>query len=402
MSTSDYFAPIAPVPRSVCAVLVAFLLAPKIGVLDLSVIALIIGFLVHVRRIALSRDVAFLVIIFTIIFVLVLLSGMANQIITFENLLKPIRNFLLILLLYSLLQKQALTLDKLFDVLIFAGMINSIVVLLQVIFTLIGLDDAVLRFYPPGETIDGLRKPGLSSGYPSSGLLSCIAAVVALYKYCFNADKRYFWLLLMCLPGVFLSARTAVVLFFVAFGLAILIAFVNRNLRFLAHMGGLAFILISLVGALFAYDPKIYDIFYVMFEFVFVYLDEGSVGVRSTDDLLQNHFFLPRDLVEWLVGNGRAAWGLGGIESDVWFTQNLVGSGVFVMSLYLIAFGFIWWSAIKATMGFYRLTVFYIFLMVFIASFKGSFIFSRFVGDAATLLGVWSLVYINRKRLNNH
>jgi hypothetical protein len=312
--------------------------------------------------------------------------------------LKPIRNLLLVLLFCILLGKSDFEWDDIFRALIIAGAINSIVVLLQYMFMLLGLDDSILRFYPAGMTEGGLRKPGLSSGYPSSGMLSCISAITALTLFQFKQKRRYFLLALLCLPGVFLSARTAVVLFLVAFFILICLALFFVRIRFLMSVVLMIIGAVIIVSALFVVDDRISETFYIMFEFVFVYFDDGELGVRSTDDLIENHYFLPSSLPQWIFGSSKSPWGEFGIPSDVWLIQNLLGSGALVVFLYITVFLFLFLASYRATSGYQRLTTSFVFCFVAIASIKGSFIFSRFVGDTATLLGAYALSRISGAR----
>lgn len=382
--------------------LIAFLLAPKYGFLDMSVAALLLGFFKFGKRLSLSGSAIKLLQLLTAILMIVLLSGAANQGVSFDLVLKPIRNILILLLLYPILRNKELTWEQIFSAIIVAGVINSFIVLLQFVFVLKGWDDSLLRVYPAGETAGGLRQPGLSSGYPSSGMLCCIAAATAMSIYFFKKQTTFFWLFLGCLPGVFLSARTAVVLFSVALSIILFIAILSFRVRFLVLFGFLSTILVSAVAMLIANSPKIYEVFYVMFEFVFSYLDDHAIGVRSTDDLVENHYFLPSGVGEWLVGNGKSAWGIDGIPSDVWFVQNLVGVGAIATALYLCAFFYLFKISLRAASGYRRLIIFFAFVMVFVSSFKGSFIFSRFVGDAATLIGVYALATTRRNSIRHN
>jgi hypothetical protein len=378
-------------------IVVLFLLSPKFGVLDFTVLALVLAWFCYRYGLVMSSEGATLCKVFFAILGMLVFTGAVNQGVSLDLLLKPIRNLLILLFLFSFFKARRLTWEQLFSAIAMAGLVNSIVVLVQVFFAVKGWDVGYLRIYPEGETVGGLRQPGLSSGYPSSGMLCCIGAIVALCVNYFQKKSSFFWVFVGCLPGVFLSARTAVILFMLAFGLIVITAVFRLKVQFLAKIAALSAVLAFVTGFLVSNYSKAEDILYVMFEFVFVYFDDHTIGVRSTDDLLENHYFLPSNWVEWAVGNGKAAWGEGGIPSDVWFVQNLVGAGLVTTTLYIFAFLYMFALAMRASRGYQKTVVFLVFVMVLLSSFKGSFIFSRFVGDVATVFGIYALASLSER-----
>ena len=367
-----------------------FLLSPKIGFFDITIIVLLASLLIaRVRPTIITQYLGVVLIIFSLIVVLVGASGLINQHLNVEWLAKPIRN---IIIIYSffLLSKKISSLEVLFFSIGIAGAINSFVVLLQYIAFIYGYDD-IIRLYPVGETGGSFRMVGLSSGYPSSALLSAMAASIFLVNYYLTLDKIKLILLIICLPGCLLSARTGLILFVCVYAILIIYSFVKKNLVFFLSNAALILLVIAFGIYLAIYNEVYFNTIYIMFEFLFVYFDEGRIGIRSTDDLMENHYFFPQNITEWIIGNSQSVNVLGGIQSDVWITQNLNSSGIFVVLAYICVFLTMWYMSVRATKGANKFLVYVVFSFVFISSFKGSFLFSRFVGDAATIVGVYTI-----------
>jgi hypothetical protein len=371
--------------------LILFLVAPKYGYIDLTVIFLFVAWILYGGAIKWTPEVQIIVISFLMILMLSLVSALVNGVITPDIILKPVRIVLVITILFSILAKSRIAGDVTIDALIFAGAINSIVVLLQVGAGFWGFDDSYLRLFPPGETENSLRKPGLSTGFPSSGLLSCIAAMAAMTLFISKNRNKYLFLAIACYPGIFMSARTAVILFLIGGAFLVVLFLIRKRFIAIFKLVLLHCILVHIFSKFVAGSPDLSELLYIMFEFIYVYQDTGVIGIRSTDDLLENHYFFPRSAMEWFFGNSMPAWSDGGIESDVWFVQSLVGSGIFSTSLYLFAFFYLMFKGLKSLEWHAKIIAIISFSFVFISSFKASFIFSRFVGDTATLLGVWGL-----------
>jgi hypothetical protein len=380
--------------------LIFFIVAPKIGYFDFTVVFLILALFVSLKSFSFNRS--FILYILTIIMVLIVVSfsSVVNSMFSSELILKPIRLILISTLLYYIARANHVTIDGSLKIILFAGMLNSIVVISQVLFSLSGVDDSFLHFYPSGATHGALRKAGLAAGYASSGALSAISALLALWFYFVYKIKSYLFPSLLCLPGVFLSSRMAIILFCIFSPFVFLGGVKRKNFRSILSYSIIITILASLVLLASKANQRISDLVYVMFEFVFVFLGDGKIGIRSTDDLFLNHYFLPDGGFQaWFFGNSLLPWGDGGIPSDVWFVQTLVGSGLLVTVMYLLAFFILFYVALCKCRRKSRFCIFVIFSIVFISSFKGSFIFSRIVGDTATLVGVVALAQISNLKM---
>lgn len=354
--------------------LAIIILSPKVGSIDLSIINLIILFFYIKPKIILFKNDTIANLFFLIvlnIIIITLISNIYNNNFNFELIAKPIRILIFTFCLYMIAIKIN-NIDIAFTAIGIAGVINSSVVITQFFaINYLGFSDDLLRLYPAGLTESSTRVVGLAPGFPAAGMLNAIASLYFLNKIYYTDEKRLYILAVICFMGVLFTARTSLVLFIVFYFFLLIKSF--NNIKFL-FINLLLVILFSLcIIALLSYDEIAYTIIYIMFEPAFNYLNEDRIGVNSTDDLIENNYFLPSTLSEWIIGNSESPWTPTGIPSDVWFVQVLIGSGIFITALYLVLYFMIFFISIKhSKMSFF---VGIVFIIIFISSFKAAFIF---------------------------
>ncbi|OEE42265.1 hypothetical protein ACODG7_12190 [Vibrio anguillarum] len=356
------------------------LLFPKIGLFDVGVLILFIFSL-------LKGDKKFRIDPFVVSILLILsislLSAIYNGgIITSEYALKPVR----ILLLYF--SVTALTTINYTDVvkgIMVAVLVNSIMMYIQFFSELHGLP----VYYNP-EFIDRFdmiyRQPGFYSGYPEHSIIAACAFILL-----FREHKKLFYIcLVFTMPSLLLSGRTGIYALLV--GVALYLFFLSfRKPRLLIY---LTTFLISLYLILYFvklfegyFNPQIiFAVEHILLPIQGVLSDSGRLGDYSTDDLINNHYFLPDDWHGLLIGNSLPPFD-GGVKSDVSFIRIIFGNGIFSLILYLFCFAFLARKLFLSN----KIGTSEAFIIVFIflvSIFKGPFLFSRIVGDVFIILCV--------------
>lgn len=384
-----------------------FIVAPKFGGLDLSLVFLFVAVLVSFGTVGMPKLQAFSA--FCTLMLLVLIGGavaffsaLINADYFSEFTFRPVRTFLVLFGVYLLFSsfssdKKIDVLKTPFAVLFCAATLNSVVILMQYFNHFLGVGDPLI-FSNPGfdRMLDTpFRKPGMMAGYPTAGLLS-LGGVLAGCFFRYEKVVRSSWVLLFLFCNfltVFLTARTSMLVFLVFFPFL----FLRLGLR--SGVDGVCFgvSLFFLVGYLMALDnPFIQGTINKMFANFISYFKEGSVLDYSSRDLVYNHYELPQDLFTWLIGNSTSP-GESMVNSDVFFVRTIWANGVFSLILLTLVYVYMWFVAVLGFRSWAKLYVFAIFLSIFIASFKGSFVVSRVTFDYVALFFGAGLIALSRR-----
>tara|TARA_B100000929_G_scaffold288874_1_gene278254 strand:+ start:662 stop:1570 length:909 start_codon:yes stop_codon:yes gene_type:complete len=271
---------------------------------------------------------------------------------------------------------------------VIASFVNALVVILQ--YTLhyhFGIEKFLLNPDFSEAVITPYRKPGLMSGYPVAGLLSVLGiislgAIDKHNKYMLVFKHIVFVVLLISLT---ITSRTALLI-----GIVVILALVLKSRSFSLFFK--KFIALVFVASLSVplvmskYEnsdviKKTVDKSFV----IFINMYKGNeVLDYSSKDLINNHYTLPNDNSVFVIGNSVSPK-QNIVNSDVFFIRFLWGNGFLSPFLYCSLVFLLYISiATKVVEYKYSNKEFYLTLMLFTmvaASFKGSYFFSRVIGD---------------------
>jgi hypothetical protein len=383
-----------------------FAILPKIGMVDFSMLLIFLlacyNFLLKHRRSKLNipKPINLINFFWVMLFALALISFLYHGKYSIGLMLKPVRQIVILTSIYVVLFYSRLTKDNIMEVILYAGALNAFVVIAQY----------VTGLFIPGNTGDFLmhpdynrdvnlawRKPGLMLGYPHSGVLSAYGVLSGIYLL------RHKYTLLKCISfslcfiGLFLSARTGLMLGLL--GILILLPLFIYSSRknlfvtvmfFCAIIGGFTYVVIN--GII----QK--STFTMMFE-VFINLLNNSDTTSASQTALFESFTYPIDNISTVfIGNGEPhhADNLKNVDSG--FQQYFFGGGIFYMATTYYLFLYTALISVKrfGKNKFYSITVFLMFLFLFIAAFKGGFIYSRGPSDLLLIIFAFSLLMTRR------
>lgn len=371
--------------------LILFILLPKVSSFDLTLLplsTLILSYLFFGRKKFSISTSIFLCLIFLLI--TVLFSAFLNSNLSIEHVFKPIRLILVISMLLFCFQNTTLkiSINDIFRVIFGAALINAVVIYGQYVAHLFfGINDLLLINFDVDRSTP-YRKPGLASGFPTAGLLNVFGVLSLLYLV-ENESKKYTYFFIFLLPIFFITARTSLVL--AVFSITIL-AFYNRNIfkLVLVAVGIVSFFIMYIISG----DNSEYLMksFSFALELFSNFTSGDGLQTQSTNSLLSKHFEIPVDIFILLFGTSLSTWSYGGGQSDVFFIRVLWGTGVFSVILYVFLYCQMWVSCVNCVGSkFNKMVLFLMFLIVFIASFKGAYIFSRFVSDPLLILFCYTM-----------
>lgn len=382
--------------------LVSFILLPKLGSFDLTLIPLLTLFLSYVF-VGRSKFVVSVVVLlcFTCLLVVVLFSAFLNGNVSNEHLLKPVRLILVVGLLLFCFQntKKEISINEVLTVIFFAAIINAVVIYGQYIAHLFfGVNDFFLINFDVERTTP-YRKPGLASGFPTAGLLNVFGVLSLLYLVQ-NKSKKYVYFFIFLLPIFFITARTSLVLGL--FCITIL-ALYNRKIF------KLVLVAFSIVALFIIYGLSGENSEHLMKSFTFAlelfgnFISGDGFQTQSTNSLLTKHFEIPEDILIFLFGTSLNTWSDGAGQSDVFFIRVLWGTGIFSIFLYMCLYICMWITCVNyMDYKFNKVLIFLMFFVVLIASFKGAYIFSRFVSDPLLILFCYTYSnYSRQKHMTN-
>lgn len=383
-------------------VLTTFVLLPKVGVLDFSM--LFIFFIAccsylknnHITPLKINKVFFIITFVWICLFCLALFSFLYHGSYSTALLLKPVRQITIFLSLYILFFYSQINKDDILKVFLFAGALNSIVVVVQY----------VTGITIPGNTGDFLmhpdydrdinlawRKPGLMVGFPHASFMSCFGVLCGLYLLRHKYTKVVFLSFFACFIALFLSARSGMMLGI--FGILILLPFfvISSRKNFLTII-----LFISSIVCCFYYlivnELIPVDTFEMMFE-VFINIMNGNNEISSSQTALFESFKYPLSHISTLlIGNGLQHHADNLLNVDAGFQQYLFGGGIFYLISTYILYFYTAYISVKYHFhtNFYFVTVFLMFLFLLIGSLKGGFIFSRGPSDLLIIIFVFSLV----------
>lgn len=391
--------------------LALFLILPKIGMFDLSLIILSthlgMAFITYNskydRALSLSNKIIIMFVLIVLIYAFSVFSFYMNGGDYYDEqfLFKPFRVILLLFILCYIFQKRNLSFDHILKAIVAAALLNAFVVYLQYIDSFLGGAGDILQNPSFKESaMTPYRKAGLMSGFPVAGILSFCGSMIAFHFFSQNKSKKY--LLLYIIIGItcFLTARTALFLFLLgttSFLLAL--CFKKGRVDIL-----LAFLLITCSALSYLFSSEndvIIKTRTKMFANVIHYVEDGNANDHSTNDLFTNHYVMPTEFSTLLIGNSVPPQ-LNIVNSDVSFFRITWNNGIFSTLLYVLSYLFMWLvvfnsSAMQVKES--KLIMFILFTGIFISNFKGLYFFSRVLGDLIFMIFI-SCVVNEKKRSN--
>jgi hypothetical protein len=366
-----------------------FILAPKMGILDLSALVLAAWFfplwLTSAAPLALADDDTRLIpLIWIALLCIALLAFMVYGRVSTEILLKPVRQLVLLAMLIFLFRRYRLGIQDAVTAILLAAAVNGGVVLLQYVLDAMHVSSNFLIMPGFDESVNvAYRKPGLTSGYPVAGMLSVFGIVLAATWLKARRNMAVLLALLICLASVLITSRMALLFAVLAIGMFMLPSVVaNPKLSLLYGLIALAGVM-----AFQRYSGLLhYDTVAVMFE-LFINLSQGQVQTASSSALLESYGFLPDRVSTLLLGNGYTNLSDTLRNVDAGIQTVLFSSGAIAMGLY-VAQAFLYMR--KALRGarntIYAPAVATIFAIILFSNLKMDAWFSRVYGDAFLLL----------------
>ena len=380
--------------------MIGFIIFPSYLGVDLSFLSLLFGTIVSVvgrktkHTFFVSKDVGifwtfiFLIWLLTILFYFI--NGAVG--ISTQFMFKPPRLILISVCITIIFSLSDLKYSNVISIILLSALINAVVVYLQYILHFLGISDSFLLNPNVGANISTpFRKAGLMAGFPIAGLLSVLGALCALYMYSGFRKRRYIFLAIFIALTCFLTARTALYLCIVFFGFYFSYVIMKKRDALIGFISILS--IFSLIIFISTSDNRIIrGTVDKMFANIINYTETGSALDYSTRDLLQNHYTFPTSEYVFTFGtslDNRSS----DVNSDVSVFRITWYSGFITAILYISAFVFVILSSVlRANSSREILFISCFMLTLVIANFKGSYLFSRVLGDSMLLLWLAKLI----------
>lgn len=381
---------------------VMFLLLPKIGLIDFSVLALIMAYLTSCKFFFVRYNRQFLLILFLwlLAFIVAIISYLYHLSIHSEILFKPLRQIAILFLLYGVFSNRRVDVVKLLSAILIACSINSLFVLIQYALDFLYPGQDFSYLYNPNfdQGLDvSFRKPGLYAGYPTSGNMSLFGVLIAIYLMVKNASVTNLFFFMVCFVTLFLSSRMSLLIGCLAIFsyLLYLSLFYPRVRYFTLYTAILLFGVVFLSFESGFVNPVTIEI---MFE-VFINASEGR-GTQSGTALLASYSYPVDYISTLLVGNGSENNADNGRNVDAGVQTVLFTGGVF--SLLIYHFLFCYYCLLCGRLPYFlnkeSLLFLILFASLFVSNFKGVFLFGRGPGDVLALISIYYLS-VNRNRV---
>jgi hypothetical protein len=378
----------------ICLIASILILPKALKYIDFSMLPLLVFILAliltgkkHVNVINENTKIVFITLY--LIILLVLITSMLNSNVNFDNVLKPVRVFLLyVSLLYVFIVLKFDDKYILYGI-VAAALVNGFFIYTQYIGEYIGYDylkNIGNYSFSEGNRSTPYRKSGLMSGFPTAGMLSLFGFIFSIYLYYVSRNKTFIVISLFLLVLQLITSRTSLILSIITVVVIFLISNYRNKIKIVAVFLFSALLVYAVLPQSLINSEHLYKTSVHMFELFTNVLNNSSFETNSTNSLFLKHYFYPDDYVTFLLGDTYGVDNNYG-ASDVFFIRVLNSQGVVVLFLYLFLYLYMMYVNIKFNkIKMERRVIFYVQLLVIIASFKGSYIFARTVGDISTIL----------------
>ena len=386
---------------------VGLILLPKIGLIDYSIvpISLLLGRQLLLNKLVINIPSMLwgIIIAWTALFYLSVLTFLVNGSIGEIIIGKPPRQIIIIFFSYLLLSKNKSPISTAFYSLFIAGLINAIVIYIQYFLNAFGYSDNFLISPNFDAEINvAFRKPGLTAGYPTAGLLSLFGSISGLLILQFKKSKLVILCTILLIFTLVLTSRLALYL-----GMLVLLywflKFTNRsNIKILINI-----IIITSAPLIYLYvEGYIHsDTLIVMFELFTNYIDNSEIETESSTALIESFYYVP-NFTTLIIGNGLDSLSDNLQSIDSGYQIRLFGGGLFYFLIFYIIYTLCWITIFskKEIDKRIKIAINIIFLLGIICEIKGGVIFSRVVGDCIVILtaAFLSVKYSNASKSNQN
>ena len=374
------------------------ILSPKIGALDLSIVALMLVCIITLLKSKLTIKIPNKFLNLFFLWSLVIVSCLVTFVIIGKVdsnfILKPFRQLILLFLSILIVISYKFRLIDIFKIVLIAATINSSFVIIQLIgHNLFGIEHfMILPVFDINVDVP-YRKPGFMSGYPHAGMLS-VLGMLCLLNFIEKLNRIVFvlfWLLLTL--SLILTSRTALFAGFVPLGIFILMGMRNK----VAFKKLYLFMLFGVYAIIYILSILPEDTFNVAFEVFINFLNNKGFSSQSSTALLDSYYF-PNNLTTLFFGNGNFMRNDLQLNVDDGFQIMLYGCGIIYLILNCIIFIYYYLLSLKTVQNnLQKNTILFIFILIFLFNFKGDGLFSRVFSDILSLivaLGI-STTFIN-------
>lgn len=377
------------------------LLLPKVGIYDLSILPLGLWFVfAGFRRRYSIRIVGWmdvLLLAWWILLAIGVCGYLYNGIYYAEILFKPARQIVLIILLAALFQYVRVPFQTLGKAVIFAATVNGLVIFIQYFLNLMHISsDFMIMPAFADYYIQSYRKPGLYAGYPVAGMMGVYGLIFSANILRYKRSFLYASTLVICGFSILLTSRTAIIfeiLAIVFFVLPLLFSTYGRLIRFSALSIALVLGAAGLINSGKLNQDTVNEMIHP-----FVKLAEGeAVAVPSVDALVGSYGNFPVKGSTWLVGNGLTMKTDESVSVDDGFQVVLFGGGaIYLLIMMLLPFLYFALPLRMSITTYDKLALLFIYAMNFLSNAKGSYLFSRALGDVLVIITIYSICEVSR------
>ena len=181
------------------------------------------------------------------------------------------------------------------------------------------------------QRLRGLGENVLFNG----GVISSLGLILCMYKMLKSSSKSLIFLyfvayIFIMFSGILIARTTIVGVLLSLFLLSMHVNLSNVFKYVFWVLFSVLLVVIVFVSFIELLDPEMAS---WAFEFVFNYIDSGSVGMESTDELQDMWSIIPKDFMTYLIGDGLFRTPSGGYYKgvDVGYLRLIYYSGAFVM-----------------------------------------------------------------------
>lgn len=380
----------------------------KIGILDFSVIFpfVILFFTILLKNIRI-KSVPKIIFNFFFIFSVILIISIFSYLINvgdfdLEYILKPMRSFILIYIIYLYLTIRKINMIYLSKLIVFSILVHSVVIYLQYILYYYDIDRTFL-YHPKFTEASPLRKVGLATGFPTAGIMLVSSCLISFYLSFYYKSKLYFLLSLIMGLSIFLTARSAMYLYIILVPLYLIyLSSIHKNYTPIKWYLSFIFITITIIS--FYLLPVLQGTIDKMFVNYINYTQTGSFHDNSTKHLVSgDHLFYPKSAKTFIIGNSLSK--LSGYQpSDISYVRLLMSKGIISLILYLVAYIYLFYNSFIHAKLFNdkSLTVLLYFLYIgfFAMTFKGPYLFSRLIGDIILIISL-GCIFTDKEYFSN-
>lgn len=379
----------------------------------------IIGFYLFIRKGRLEKSICYILLLMTIAFlylaVVSMIGGFQDTTILKAILLGYIMLFASYSVVYIFRRLYGSDFVKMLLLNIFmAGVLHSAIMILTFLSPIFSefLYQYIVISEKSEESLNlNIRVPGIVfSGFSflsTSNAMITIIGIVSLFeisnKFCFYRTTFFVLGIITTLIGIFLSGRTGQVILVLGVVFYFIWNFYRQGLLqkiMWKKIATFAFLMSLLFfSVIYYFDLYLYtDNLMLTFEMFYNFSETGRLSTKTTDALLEEHYFFPSSLSGLLFGSsnfGRSEY-LPYIPSDVGYVLFVQGAGIcgFILSYSFYLLIIFYAYKLKHKDPILSFLIIYFVFVIFIANFK-DFYFISFSGYSQIIFLLLCALLIN-------